>query len=57
FLAGTPGASKIYESYDGLALETQYFPDGPNKPQWGRNRGILMPMERYQHRTIYQFEC
>ncbi|MGY0614153.1 galactose-1-epimerase [Vibrio sp. FJH11] len=56
FLAGTPGASKVYESYDGLALETQYFPDGPNKPEWGLNRGVLSSGGCYQHQTVYQFE-
>lgn len=56
FLAGTPGASKTYERYDGLALETQYFPDGPNQPQWGLNRGMLSAGDGYQHQTTYQFE-
>lgn len=56
FLAGTPGVSREYVPYDGLALETQYFPDGPNKPQWGLNTGVLCPGERYQHQTVYQFE-
>jgi aldose 1-epimerase len=56
FLQGIPGASKIYDFYDGLALETQYFPDGPNKPEWGLNSGILSSGGCYQHRTVYQFE-
>ncbi|ELH3113820.1 galactose-1-epimerase [Vibrio parahaemolyticus] len=56
FLAGTPGASKTYERYDGLALETQYFPDGPNKPEWGLNNGVLSSGDCYQHQTTYQFE-
>lgn len=56
FLAGTPGKSKCYELYDGLALETQYLPDGPNKPEWGSKRGVLNPEETYRHQTIYQFE-
>ncbi len=56
FLAGTPGASKEYALYDGLALETQYFPDGPNKPEWGLNSGVLSSGECYQHQTTYQFE-
>ncbi|XHY19888.1 Aldose 1-epimerase [Vibrio sp. NH-UV-68] len=57
FLAETPGLSKTYELYDGLALETQFFPDGPNKPDWGVNRGVLTPGGSYQHQTVYQFEC
>ncbi len=56
FLAGTPGASKTYQRYDGLALETQYFPDGPNKPAWGLNNGVLRSGDCYQHQTIYQFD-
>ncbi len=56
FIAGTSGASKVYESYDGLALETQYFPDGPNKPEWGLNSGVLSSGGCYQHQTVYQFE-
>lgn len=56
FLAGTSGASKTYERYDGLALETQYFPDGPNKPGWGCNNGVLRTGDCYQHQTVYQFE-
>ena len=56
FLAGTPGASKEYQLYDGLALETQYFPDGPNHPEWGLSCGVLSPGEHYQHQTTYQFE-
>ncbi len=56
FLAGTVGASKVYQPYDGLALETQYFPDGPNKPEWGLNNGVLSSGGCYQHKTVYQFE-
>lgn len=56
FLAGTPGKSMSYELYDGLALETQYFPDGPNKPEWGINSGVLNCGEAYRHQTMYQFE-
>ncbi|MGP8307449.1 galactose-1-epimerase [Vibrio sp. YIC-376] len=56
FLAGAFGTSKVYESYDGLALETQYFPDGPNKPEWGLNSGVLSSGGCYQHQTVYQFE-
>ncbi len=56
FLAGVPGASKTYALYDGLALETQYFPDGPNKPEWGLNSGVLSSGDCYQHQTVYQFE-
>ncbi len=56
FLTGTSGVSKTYQPYDGLALETQYFPDGPNKPEWGLNIGVLSSGGCYQHKTVYQFE-
>lgn len=56
FLAETPGASKIYQNYDGLALETQYLPDGPNHSEWGESSGILSAEATYQHQTTYQFE-
>lgn len=56
FLAETPGASKLYQRYDGLALETQYFPDGPNHPEWGKSNGLLNCGEHYQHQTTYLFE-
>lgn len=55
-LDGTPGASKVYKNYDGFALETQYFPDGPNHPEWRKSSGILIANEEYQHQTTYQFE-
>lgn len=56
FLSGTPGASKTYERYDGLALEAQFFPDGPNKSEWGCNNGVLSAGDCYRHQTVYQFE-
>lgn len=56
FLKATPGKSRKYEQFDGLALETQYFPDGPNHQGWGVNRGMLKNGEKYKHVTCYQFE-
>lgn len=44
-----------YQQHDGLALETQYLPDGPNHPEWGSCSGILLAGEPYQHRTVYRF--
>ncbi|WP_229601048.1 galactose-1-epimerase [Vibrio cincinnatiensis] len=55
FLAGEQGASRTYAAYDGVALETQYFPDGPNHPEWEKQNGILNAGEVYQHQTSYQF--
>ena len=42
-----------YEQRTGICLETQHFPDTPNKPQWPSSR--LNPGEKYQSRTIYKF--
>ncbi|WP_413112434.1 galactose-1-epimerase [Thaumasiovibrio sp. DFM-14] len=55
FLMGVAGVSKEYQAYDGVALETQYFPDGPNHSEWVNNGGLLPAGERYQHQTTYQF--
>ncbi|WP_420791229.1 galactose-1-epimerase [Enterovibrio gelatinilyticus] len=55
FLDGSSGASHAYDKYEGLALETQYLPDGPNQPQWGTLCGIQKANVPYQHLTRYQF--
>ncbi len=44
---------KTYRKRDGLCLETQHFPDSPNKPQFPST--VLKPGETYQTTTIYQF--
>lgn len=56
FLDGTltgKGDRKL-EQRSGVCLETQHFPDTPNKPQWPSSR--LNPGETYTSRTIYKFE-
>ena len=55
FLAGTKGKSRHYGNYSGLALETQYFPDGPNHPEWHENQGILPANTAWNSQTIYKF--
>ena len=42
-----------YEAFAGLCLETQGYPDAPNKPQFPSAR--LNPGEVYDHRTIHRF--
>lgn len=37
----------------GLALETQHFPDSPNRPEFPST--VLRPGEIYESRTIYRF--
>jgi aldose 1-epimerase len=52
-LYGTSGHA--YRQSDGLALETQHFPDSPNKPNFPSTR--LDPGQTYQTSTIYQFKA
>ncbi len=51
-LAGLDG--KIYEPFWGIALETQAWPDAPNRPNFPP--AILRPDEVYNHRVRYVFE-
>ena len=50
-LYGTSGHQ--YREGDGLALETQHFPDSPNKPQFPST--ILRPGQTYRTTTEYRF--
>lgn len=43
-----------YIRYGGLALETQAFPDSPNRPEFPNT--ILNPGETYQAHTIFEFD-
>jgi aldose 1-epimerase len=44
-----------YSDYSGIALETQFLPDAPNRPDWPYPDSILNPGEVYQSRTKYKF--
>jgi len=46
-------SGKPYGYRSGLCLETQHFPDSPNKPQFPSVE--LRPGETYQHVCIYKF--
>jgi aldose 1-epimerase len=46
-------SGKIYSKHYGFCLETQHFPDSPNKPHFPSV--ILKPGERYKQVTIYRF--
>lgn len=50
-LVGKSG--RVYEHRYGLCLETQHYPDSPNKPTFPST--ILRPGEEYQSRTVLQF--
>jgi aldose 1-epimerase len=51
-----PGKSgKLYQKHGGFCLETQHFPDSPNKPNFPSV--VLNPGEQYAHRTIHRFSA
>lgn len=50
-LSGLDG--KRYAPFGGLALETQAWPDAPNKP--GFPDAILRPDDVYRHQVRYTF--
>ena len=50
-LSGISG--RAYRQGDGLALETQHYPDSPNRP--GFPSTVLRPGQRYASTTVYAF--
>ena len=50
----TGKGGQIYSKHSGLCLETQYFPDSPNQPQFPST--VLHPGETYRQTTIYRFD-
>lgn len=42
-----------YHAYVGVALETQHFPDSPNRPDYPTV--VLRPGELYRSTTIHSF--
>ncbi len=50
-LVGTSG--RMYRQGDGFALETQHYPDSPNKSNFPST--VLRPGQVYKTATIYQF--
>lgn len=55
WLAGGPSAKhgRPYGRREGLALETQHFPDSPNQPAFPST--ILRPGQEYRSRTVYRY--
>jgi len=54
FMTSTKGkAGKTYEHRYGLCLETQHYPDSPNRPEFPST--VLRPSETYRQTTIYSF--
>ena len=54
FLDGTltGKGGMVYQHRTGFCLETQHYPDSPNKPDFPST--ILRPEEAYQTRTVFQ---
>ncbi len=44
---------KVYNRREGFCLETQHFPDSPNKPQFPSV--VLRPGEEYAQTTVFRF--
>jgi len=55
FLDGsiTGKAGHVYKHRTGICLETQHYPDSPNKPDFPST--ILKPGQEYRTRTVYAF--
>lgn len=55
FLNGTVKGKKgnVYQQHAGICLETQHYPDSPNKPQWPSV--VLEPGKVYRSTCIYKF--
>ena len=45
----------VYNSRNGFCLETQHFPDSPNRPEFPSV--ILQPGQKYKHVTAYRFSA
>jgi aldose 1-epimerase len=57
FLNGsiTGKGGTVYGHRSGFCLETQHFPDSPNKPQFPST--LLRPGDTYRHTTVYRFSA
>lgn len=55
FLAGEKGKDGyVYGKQSGFCLETQHFPDSPNRKEFPDS--ILLPSETYAHETVWHFD-
>ncbi|HKV38417.1 MAG TPA: aldose epimerase family protein [Blastocatellia bacterium] len=57
FLDGTitGKGGQVYEHRSGLCLETQHFPDSPNKPRFPST--VLKPGQKYHTTSVYRFSA
>jgi aldose 1-epimerase len=54
WLDGSPGkGGRAYARRGALCLETQHYPDSPNKPSFPST--ALRPGEEYRTQTVYAF--
>jgi aldose 1-epimerase len=44
---------RIYNKFSGLCLETQHYPDAPNRPEFPTT--ILRPGETFRSTTVFRF--
>ncbi|MFG3054722.1 aldose epimerase family protein [Kitasatospora sp. NPDC048239] len=51
----TGRSGRPYPAHAGIALETQHFPDSPNRPEYPST--VLRPGEQYRSRTVYRFSA
>ena len=49
----TGKGGKVYVKHYGFCLETQHFPDSPNRPNFPST--VLRPGEEYQEVTVHRF--
>ncbi|MEU6970991.1 aldose epimerase family protein [Kitasatospora aureofaciens] len=49
----TGPSGRRYTAHAGIALETQHYPDSPNRPHYPST--VLRPGEKYRSRTVYRF--
>ncbi|MBN1617614.1 MAG: galactose mutarotase [Spirochaetales bacterium] len=55
FLNGEKGKNgDVYGKHAGFCLETQHYPDSPNRPAFPDT--VILPGERYNHETIWHFD-
>ncbi|MFI0923536.1 aldose epimerase family protein [Streptomyces sp. NPDC021012] len=51
----TGRSGRPYRAYAGIALETQHFPDSPNRPEYPST--VLRPGEEFRSTTVYRFSA
>ncbi|MFC5661681.1 aldose epimerase family protein [Kitasatospora misakiensis] len=51
----TGRSGRPYRKYAGVALETQHFPDSPNRPEYPST--VLRPGEQFRSMTVYRFSA